>query len=145
MQIGAPTTPTPGAGLSTPTARTGLAREHSAFSRIMSIAERAAGPTGAAGPDPAPDDATHAPARDAAEQLVAAVLVEPILKQLRETSQAAPPFAPTDGEKQFRSMLDARLAHEITSGARFPLVDRLARDLRSHLRTEAQTPTAART
>ncbi|MCC7390343.1 MAG: rod-binding protein [Phycisphaerales bacterium] len=138
MQIGAPTTPTPGAGLSTPTARTGLAREHSAFSRIMSMAERAAGPED-------PDAATDARARDAAEQLVAAVLVEPILKQLRETSQAAPPFAPTDGEKQFRSMLDARLAHEITSGARFPLVDRLARDLRSHLRTEAQTPTAART
>jgi Rod binding domain-containing protein len=138
MQIGAPTTPTPGAGLSTPTARTGLAREHSAFSRIMSMAERAAGPED-------PDAATDARARDAAEQLVAAVLVEPILKQLRETSQAAPPFAPTDGEKQFRSMLDARLAHEITSGARFPLVDRLARDLRSHMRTEAQTPTAART
>ncbi len=138
MQIGAPTTPTPRAGLSTPTARTGLAREHSAFSRIMSMAERAAGPED-------PDAATDARARDAAEQLVAAVLVEPILKQLRETSQAAPPFAPTDGEKQFRSMLDARLAHEITSGARFPLVDRLARDLRSHMRTEAQTPTAART
>lgn len=96
-------------------------------------------------PRPETPDATTDAHRDAAEQLVAAVLVEPILKQLRETSQAAPPFAPTDGEKQFRSMLDARLAHEITSGARFPLVDRLARDLRSHMRTEAQPPTAART
>lgn len=135
MQIGAPSTSSgPAFGLCVPTAQTGLAREQASFARIMSMAE------GAAGPAPMHDDeaALDERARDAAQQLVATVLVEPILKQLRETSQAAPPFEPTDGEKQFRSMLDARLAHEITSGARFPLVDRLARDLRGSMRTEAQ-------
>ncbi|MBK7404624.1 MAG: hypothetical protein IPJ41_08305 [Phycisphaerales bacterium] len=70
-------------------------------------------------------------ARKAAEEFVSMVLVEPILKQVRETNRAAPPFAPTNGEKQFQSMLDARFAREFTRAARFPLVDRLARDLRS--------------
>jgi Rod binding domain-containing protein len=68
-------------------------------------------------------------ARSAAEQFVAVTFVEPILKQLRETSQAAPPFAPTQGEKQFRALLDAKFAHQIVRASRFPLVDRLAGDL----------------
>jgi Rod binding domain-containing protein len=71
----------------------------------------------------------HQRARGAAEQFVAVTFVEPVLKQLRETSQAAPPFAPTRGEQQFRALLDARFAHEIVRAARFPLVDRLAADL----------------
>lgn len=81
---------------------------------------------------PAGDEATNA-ARD----LVAITLVEPLLEQLRESSQAAPPFAPSRGEKQFRAMLDANLAREITGAARFPLVERLARDLRSRGSTDA--------
>lgn len=83
-------------------------------------------------------------ARDAAEKLVATVLVEPILKQVRENNNAAPPFQPTHGERQFRSMLDAKLAQEITRSARFPLVERLARDVRQQLRTEAQHTFTAR-
>lgn len=130
MQIGSTTTPL-GAGLTNPAAaRTGLARDQADFARILSMADPS---RGGATTEAALDER----ARDAAEQLVAVVLVEPILKQLRESSHAAPPFAPTDGEKQFRSMLDAKLAHEITGAARFPLVERLARDLRSHLRTDA--------
>jgi Rod binding domain-containing protein len=130
MQIGSTTTPL-GAGLTNPAAaRTGLARDQADFARILSMADPG---RGGATTEAALDER----ARDAAEQLVAVVLVEPILKQLRESSQASPPFAPTDGEKQFRSMLDAKLAHEITGAARFPLVERLARDLRSHLRTDA--------
>lgn len=88
--------------------------------------------------------ASEEQAREAAEQLVSLVLVEPILAAVRESSQAAPPFAPTSGEKQFRAMLDAELAQEITRAARFPLVERLARDLRNAVRTEAQETRATR-
>lgn len=68
-------------------------------------------------------------ARHAAEMLVATTLVEPVLKQLRESNNAAPPFAPTQAEKQFGAILDHRLAQDIVKGANFPMVDRLARDL----------------
>ena len=68
-------------------------------------------------------------AREAAEKFVAISLVQPLLAQLRENSQAAPPFAPSNGEKQFRAMLDAHIAQEITHAARFPLVDGVARRL----------------
>jgi Rod binding domain-containing protein len=68
-------------------------------------------------------------ARDAAEKFVSISLVQPLLAQLRENSQAAPPFAPSNGEKQFRAMLDAHIAQEITHAARFPLVDGVARRL----------------
>lgn len=67
--------------------------------------------------------------REAAEKLVSTTLVEPVLKQLRESNNAAAPFAPTQGEKQFGTLLDHRLAHDIVKSANFPMVDRLARDL----------------
>lgn len=70
-------------------------------------------------------------ARTAAEQFVAISLVQPILKQFRDSSQAAPPFAPTQGEKQFQSLADAQLAERLVRAQRFPLVDRLAETLRS--------------
>ncbi|MBX3401918.1 MAG: hypothetical protein KF699_00760 [Phycisphaeraceae bacterium] len=70
-------------------------------------------------------------ALDAARQLVSITLVQPLLAQLRATSDAAPPFAPTPAERQFRAMSDAHLAQEIVKAARFPLVDRLARDMLS--------------
>jgi hypothetical protein len=65
----------------------------------------------------------------AAEQLVAGVLVLPVLDQLRESSQAAPPFAPGDAERRFGPLLDQALADRITRSANFPLVDRV----REHL------------
>lgn len=68
-------------------------------------------------------------ARQTAEQLVAVAFIQPLLKQLRETNQAAPPFAPTQAEKQFGALGDAELAQQLTRAAHFPLVDRLARDL----------------
>lgn len=76
-------------------------------------------------------------AREAAEQLVSTTLVLPVLKQLRESNNAAPPFGPTDAEKQFGSLLDHRLAHDIVKGANFPMVDRLARDLLRNTGTTA--------
>ena len=68
-------------------------------------------------------------ASEAARQLVSMTLVQPLLKQLRETSQAAPPFAPTSAERQFRAMADAQLAQDIVKASHFPLVDVLARQM----------------
>ncbi len=68
-------------------------------------------------------------ARRAAERFVAQTLVSPLLKQLREQSWAAPPFAPSSGEKQFVSLQDAHTANSISRASNFPLVDRIAQDL----------------
>ena len=72
-------------------------------------------------------------AKDAARQLVSIALVQPLLSQLRETSQAAPPFAPTSAERQFRAMSDAQLAQDIVKASNFPLVDVLARQMLAKL------------
>ena len=72
-------------------------------------------------------------ATDAARQLVSIALVQPLLAQLRETSQAAPPFAPTSAERQFRAMSDAHLAQDIVKAGNFPLVDVLARQMLAKL------------
>jgi Rod binding domain-containing protein len=71
----------------------------------------------------------EARARDAAEQLVTQTFLSPLLKQLRESSDMAPPFAPSPAEKQFRALTDAELAQRIVHASRFPLVDVLARNL----------------
>lgn len=68
-------------------------------------------------------------ALDAAEQLVTQTFISPILKQLRESVDAAPPFAPNQAEKQLRALTDAELAQRIVHASRFPLVDVLARNL----------------
>jgi hypothetical protein len=74
-------------------------------------------------------------AEEAARQLVAVALVQPALKQIREGTWAAPPFAPGAGEKQFRALMDAELAQDLVNHSRWPLVERLARDVRERLRT----------
>lgn len=127
MQTDAIDTPTLLTGFSADAADMASSRGQADFRRLLEVARAQAERSPEAGR-----------AKRAAEEFVSMVFVEPILKQLRESNQAAPPFAPTNGEKQFRSMLDARFAHEITKAARFPLVDRLARDLRRSLETEAQ-------
>lgn len=66
--------------------------------------------------------------REAAEQLVSATFIKPILNQIRESNDAAPPFAPTQGEKQFGALMDQRIADEIVKSSRLPIVDRLTRD-----------------
>ena len=72
-------------------------------------------------------------AREAAEQLVAITFVLPILEEMRKSNHAAAPFAPSSGEKQFRSFLDAKLADEITKSAQFPLVDRITNDMMNRM------------
>jgi Rod binding domain-containing protein len=87
----------------------------------------------------APGETPEAVARRSAESFVAIALVQPILKQLRDTSQAAPPFAPTQGQKQFQALADADLAQRLVHRAHFPLVDRLTGDLLKRARAEAPT------
>ena len=82
-------------------------------------------------------------ATDAARQLVSIALIQPMLAQLRETSKAAPPFAPTSAERQFRAMSDAHLAQDIVKAANFPLVDVLARRMLAKLEGDAVPSTEA--
>lgn len=68
-------------------------------------------------------------AREAAEEFVSVTFVQPLLKQLRESNHAAAPFAPTQGEKQFRSLADAEIARRIVKASKWGLVDRIASDI----------------
>lgn len=68
-------------------------------------------------------------ARRAAEDFVAMAFVEPLLAQMRETNNAAPPFAPGPAEKQFGEIMDQVMSRQIVRASRFPLVDRLEADL----------------
>ncbi len=69
--------------------------------------------------------------RKAAEEFVSIAFVEPILRSLRESNQAAEPFAPTAAEKSFGPLLDAEISKKIVSHERYGLVDAVARQLRS--------------
>ncbi len=93
-----------------------LGRKQSQFSRLLA-GERAR---------PVGEDEALQIARD----LVAVSLVQPLLKEWRDSEQSPPPFGPGQAEKQFRALQDANLAQELTRASHFPLVDRLARDLR---------------
>ncbi len=73
-------------------------------------------------------DATQR-AREAAQDFVAIAFVAPVLKQLRDSNNAAPPFAPGAAEKQFGSLMDEQVARQVVRASHFPLVDRVARDL----------------
>jgi hypothetical protein len=68
-------------------------------------------------------------ARRAARDLVSITFVQPVLAMARESHGAAAPFAPTHAERQFRAVLDATVAQRVVEAARFPLVERVARDL----------------
>lgn len=68
--------------------------------------------------------------RDAAEQLVSTAFIAPVLRQIRESSEAAPPFQPTPAEKQFGSMLDAQTAQAIVQASDLPIVERLTETFR---------------
>lgn len=68
-------------------------------------------------------------ARRAAEDFVAMAFVEPLLAQMREGNNAAPPFAPGPAEKQFGEIMDQVLSRQIVRASNFGLVDRLEADL----------------
>jgi len=90
-----------------------VAESSDLFARALQSAQ-AASPLG---------DAAQLSPRQAAEELVAQALVRPVLASLRETNQAAAPFAPGAAEKQFAPLLDAIFAQRIVASERFPLVD----------------------
>ena len=91
--------------------------EQELFSQVISRAKAKTGET------------AEQRARSAAEQLVATALVQPVLKQLRESNNAAPPFAPNEAERTFRSFMDAGLAQRMVSSQHWGLVDHLARGM----------------
>ncbi len=78
------------------------------------------------------DAITNDQTRQAAEQLVAVTFIQPILRAARESNNAAPPFAPTAIEKQFGPLMDARLSDAIMRSSRWPLIDRIERDMRAN-------------
>lgn len=67
--------------------------------------------------------------RHAAEEFVSIAFIQPILQSLRESNNAAPPFAPTPAEKSFGPMLDAELARRIVAREQYGLVESVARQL----------------
>ncbi|MEM8756441.1 MAG: hypothetical protein AAGF47_01495 [Planctomycetota bacterium] len=101
-----------------------------AFRDLLAKARSAAGASGRAsgGTDEV---------RASAEQLVSTAFIAPILKQIRESSDAAPPFQQTPAEKQFGSMLDAKTAESIVRASNLPIVDRLTATFRE---LAARTP-----
>lgn len=63
----------------------------------------------------------------AARDLVSIALVQPILKQLRQSNNAAAPFAPGPMEKQFGTFLDAQYANSLVKSGNFGLVSAVQR------------------
>ncbi|MFO0860486.1 MAG: rod-binding protein [Phycisphaerales bacterium] len=68
--------------------------------------------------------------QNAAENFVAIALVQPVFKQMRAASQAEPPFGPSKAEKQFQSLMDAQVARKIVHNTHWPVVERVAQQMR---------------
>lgn len=77
-------------------------------------------------------DTPEGKARASAEQLVSVALLEPTLKMLRESNNAAAPFAPGEAEKAFGPLLDQAISERVVRASGFGIVDRLASDLLKH-------------
>jgi hypothetical protein len=103
-----------GAGPPAGRAPSSLLRSQETFSQVISRAQERPGLR-----------TREQEARTSAEQLISIALIEPALKIARESSLAAPPFAPTPAEQQFRALLDSQRAPEIARAASGPLVERL--------------------
>lgn len=103
--------------------RPGQGSSRSDFASIMGIANRGIGADG-----DEPLDAADK-AKKVAEEFVAKVFIEPMLKQARESNKEAPPFGPGQGEKQFSSLIDAQRSLDLVRSASWPIVDRLASDM----------------
>ena len=65
--------------------------------------------------------------REAAQDMVAIALVQPILKGLRDSNRAAAPFGPGPAEKQFGGFVDAQWSRSLVRGGNFPLVKAVQR------------------
>lgn len=104
------------------------AAEQRSFAEIFAIDRRAPGRAGEADQ-----------ARQAAEGLVAMTLIEPLLRQARESRSSEGPFGMTEAEKQFGALMDARTAGRMVKAWNLPLVDQLARQMREEARTVETT------
>lgn len=71
----------------------------------------------------------EAKALDTAQKLVSTTLIKPILAQARETRDAPAPWGQTQGEKQFGSLLDNRIADDIARASNFPIAQRIAEQI----------------
>lgn len=69
------------------------------------------------------------PAREAAEQLVATALINPLLAQMRNDPFRSEFFHGGFAEDAFGSQLDTILADRVTRGSNLPIVDALERYL----------------
>jgi hypothetical protein len=96
-----------------------LQADQANFSQVLNTAQRALDTNEAQREQQTKSDET----RKAAQDFVSIAFVQPVLKQLRESSQAAAPFAATSAQKSFQQMLDGVLARKITQGTNWPLVD----------------------
>jgi hypothetical protein len=68
-------------------------------------------------------------AREAAEELVARSLVQPLLARMRESRDAAPPFGPGEFDKTFGGLMDAEMANRLTRAGNWALIDRVTESL----------------
>lgn len=80
------------------------------------------GDAGAAASDPEQ-------ARESAEEFVAVAFIQPVLKSLRESNNAAEPFKPGPAERAFQPMLDAQIAQRIVERQDYDLVDAVTRQM----------------
>lgn len=79
-------------------------------------------------------------ARRGAEGLVAQALVLPFLKQVRASNAAAPPFAPTQGERAFGSLMDQAMAQHLVTSGRWALVDAVSQRMLRRSAGPGETP-----
>lgn len=79
--------------------------------------------------DPKAVAEVEASAREKAEAFVAQALVQPVLKEMRSSSDAWGPFKPGQHEQSFSWLIDERIAQNIVSSENFPVVDRIAESL----------------
>lgn len=108
-----------------------LLADQRSFAEVMS---QAGGSGGRVSPE--------AQAKEAARDFVAMAFVQPVLKQLRESNHAAPPFGPGKGEQQFRALMDAEIARKVVRASDWPLVDGLAQRLLEKSKGKAAAPAA---
>jgi Rod binding domain-containing protein len=67
--------------------------------------------------------------RESAQDFVAIALVQPVLKQLRDSDRTPAPFGPGPGEKQFRQIADGAFARQLVRKSNWGLVDRISKML----------------
>ncbi len=76
-----------------------------------------------------PANPREASALDTAQKLIATTLIKPILADARAARNAPAPWGQTQAEKQFGSLLDNRIADDISKASNFPIAQRIAEQI----------------